>query len=109
MFKAKENKTKPLGVYQATQHVPFPHPDESPFSKKFDPGNRQKIKRWVKGVDWYNFGVNEENVTKLFNALPELISKFRISVKEDLINQTIKLDDRLPKQYINAYKILDQI
>ena len=108
LFKAKNHNALPSGVYEATKHVPFPHPDEALFSEKFDPIDQKRIKQWVESVKWYEFGVNEENVTKLFSALPELMHKFRVSVKKDLANQTLKLSDRLPEQYIDAYKSLDE-
>ncbi|MGR9100814.1 MAG: S8 family serine peptidase, partial [Gammaproteobacteria bacterium] len=84
LFAARKNRKLPDGVFAATRHVPFPHPDEPKLSEKFDPAAKDKISHWVKSAAWYNFGVNEKNVTKLFKALPGLMADFRQAVAKDI-------------------------
>ena len=98
LFTAYDSGKVPEGVFTAIEHVPFPHEDEVLLTEKFDPTEKAKIKKWVKDVGWYEFGVNEENVTLLFKALPDLMEQFRKAV-----SGTCDFRNRVPKPYVVAF------
>ena len=73
LLEAKKTGKIPTGVFRATQLVPFPHPDEVKFTEKFSPHATKKIKKWISSATFYEVGVNENNVKKLFSDLPGLM------------------------------------
>ena len=93
----------PTGVFRATKLVPFPHPEEVKFTAKFSPNATEKIKKWINSAKFYEVGVNEKNVKKLFSDLPELMKKFRESISADIAKNNLWIR-RLPKEYKEAFK-----
>ncbi len=107
LLEAKKNGKVPTGVFQATRLVPFPHPDETRFTAKFSPTANTKIKKWVQSASFYEIGINEDNVKKLFSDLPDLMGKFRESIQGD-IEKNEPWIRRLPKPYKEAFKNVDK-
>jgi len=102
LFQARRAAKLPEGVFAATRHVPFPHPDEVLLTEKFNANDQTRLRKWVKAASWYEFGVNVKNVKKLFEALPDLMRLFQAAVKND----APKVADRLPAEYIEAFSKL---
>lgn len=117
LFGARDRHRRPAGVFTATRHVPFPHPDEVALTDKFNPNAKDRIEKWVDSSRWYEFGVDVKNVTKLFAHLPDIMKSFRAAVQNDVAthkNDKTKEPDkkknawiaRLPAGYVAAYSAL---
>jgi hypothetical protein len=111
VFAAQEGRA-PEGVYEALKHVPFPHPDAPSLSAKFADRSAPRIKKLLRGFAWYTqlpfieASLDEATVASLFEALPDLMRKFRESVALDY-KTFADLQKRLPAAYVEAFEAID--
>jgi len=105
VIRALQEGEAPEGVYQASEQVPFPHPDCQLLCEKFRPDDMASIRKWVKHAKWYEFGLNESNLVDLFTALPILMARFRKAVTHAAKDEG--LQERLAPAYVAAFSNLD--
>ncbi len=110
LFSAWLDRSLPQGIYAATLHVPFPHPDAGALADKFSidmPPERLsalvKSVSWYMKIPWVGPGLREEHVLALFRALPGLMAELNKAVDAAVAKQP-ELSQRLPKAYIDAYR-----
>jgi hypothetical protein len=98
----------PDGVYQATRLVPFPHPEAPKLVDKF-PANMadDRFDALWESIAWYAkipylAGLEAPHVRALFEALPQIMSRFRENIAT--ASADAELRRRLAPGYVDAYK-----
>jgi hypothetical protein len=115
LFQARETKQAPDGTYAALEYVPFPSPGSQSLADKFSNTSSKNIAELLKRCQWFtkltalkivtDASLDAHNITALFQALPELMRRFRESVEADCAS-TPELKARLPASYIEAFRTI---
>lgn len=98
----------PVGIYEATRFVPFPHPKTPKLIDKFptDIPDVEFDKLWS-SVAWYTkipwiADLKQSHVRALFNELPEIMTEFRSNIATAALDGNLL--KRVDRHYIDAYK-----
>jgi len=99
----------PVGVYAATQLVPFPHPDAPTLVQKFpaDLSDAALDSLW-RSVAWYAkipwlVDLKREHVRDLLTSLPQIMADFRAHVAA-AVSADADIAARIAPSYIAAYR-----
>lgn len=112
LFRARKERQLPVGVFRATEHVPFPHPLLPPLTSKFTAtAPDARIADLVGGMKWYfkipgtSANLQPKHVKKLLQDLPSMMQLMRAAVAKD-VAEAPHVSRRLAQPYIEAYKRL---
>lgn len=105
---AWKRRELPVGVYAATQFVPFPHPNAPTLVQKFPAGMPDAdLERLWDSVRWYAkipwiAGLERKHIRDLFEALPQIMEDFRAHVVA-AADAHPEVTARMAPRYIAAY------
>jgi hypothetical protein len=109
LFRAQQQKSSPVGQFQALSHVPFPRADAATLVEKFHGAPPQRIEQLLKSFRWYTKlplikdSLDQDNIGALFGALPELMKAFRANIAHAFEASAV-LKERLPAAYVDGFR-----
>lgn len=109
LLQAWRRGTEPPGTYQATELVPFPHPELPPLPERFPAAMaEERFQALLASVAWYAripwiTGLQAEHLRALLQALPALMERFRQAVRSDVETKP-EVARRIAPGYLTAFR-----